>query len=1068
MKRFLACFLALILVSAAARAQESAQSELDFVRKLRARGYIDLAKEYLERMQKRNDPALAGILPLEQARTLLAFAREKEAEQRFGIFIQAREFLKDYTAKNAGKPEAAQGTLELARLSSYEGQALLTKALRELEVAAQQNLAKPAENKFIQAAAELEAAIKLLEALVDDAKVPDDAKKQLKQDLIQARFDKAINYIDQARCYVNTSNEDVNEKRAKIIIEAQKVFVDLKAESVKSISSQANAWLMKIAMEQQDPNNVEKYYNSVMGEKDAESKAGHRWARLFDMQDVLVNAKNPRGAKLKTPAEKLLYVQKAGLSWLKDFPTHVTSPEGQAVLWELAMVYYTEGQEAQKEKKKGEKKIDPEPLLNEAQKYFSMLAQGEGDFSEKAKQNNLSISFVRMGTKTDFRTFEELYLKGQFELMGLPKVSQKRADAKDPKEVEEADKEWKAKLKEIAGTFGRALTLANDRTPIQKLDEARYFLTSAFLLSGDLQRAAVAGEALGRTRPPTRRAPAGAGYAIESYDKLLSREQNEGTKERLRALIEYVLLPENQKFWATDPVSSIARYQLAMLDLRDGNAKGAIDALEKLPKEFPAYIYAQGQLVFIALKEQENKNLSEKEQTALTERVRAAIQRMPPLPNDADTSTAYMYFLAQIEMSKLLYSDGFALLSEGTKPLVADQKYKEMHKFLTDLSNRFEKMPIKLKEENRVRIDFELHIMIKYANLGVAEVQYRENKFDKVVEVTKPTVDAVKKADDGKGGAIKLKDFQVTGKTLGLALRAEVRRKNVKEAKELLDLVKRLGDAEGGADGLTKATETIVNNLIKEIAASIRAAKNSKDEKLLKELVSSFGGFLDTLLKDSDPKKMPLGELKMLAEAFSSLEQHDKAAELLAQFPATKLLDSKVPIKDMKEAEQRELADYWSFRWELAKEHRKAKQYAEALKVVDAWLAHKNGLFKMPYAAMERNFILEDDDKPGPATVGWVAVMKSLAPLVVNEPKMKTIYFDSYFYRVRTLVKYGLAEKDAKKKEAYINLAAKTTLGLEFDKNKDGWEQVGPRFQQLLADEPVLKEAYDRQKKDRK
>ena len=103
-------------------AQEPIDSELDFVRSF-TRGSVDLAKTYLELMQKRNDPRLASVLPLERARTVLAAAREKDAEQHFGLFTQARELLKDYTAKNAGKPEAAQGTLELARLSTYEGQA---------------------------------------------------------------------------------------------------------------------------------------------------------------------------------------------------------------------------------------------------------------------------------------------------------------------------------------------------------------------------------------------------------------------------------------------------------------------------------------------------------------------------------------------------------------------------------------------------------------------------------------------------------------------------------------------------------------------------------------------------------------------------------------------------------------------------------------------------------------------------------------------------------------------------------------------------------------------------------
>ena len=48
---------------------------------------------------------------------------------------------------------------------------MLTKALRELDPGARQDLAKPAEAKFIVAAAELDAAIKLLQKLVEDPNV---------------------------------------------------------------------------------------------------------------------------------------------------------------------------------------------------------------------------------------------------------------------------------------------------------------------------------------------------------------------------------------------------------------------------------------------------------------------------------------------------------------------------------------------------------------------------------------------------------------------------------------------------------------------------------------------------------------------------------------------------------------------------------------------------------------------------------------------------------------------------------------------------------------------------------
>jgi hypothetical protein len=1070
MKRIAHVLAALTLLGTLAHpgpAQEPADSELEFVRKLRAKGYVDLAKGYLEVMQKRNDPQLAGILPLEQARTLLAVAREKDAEQRFGIFSQAREFLKDYAAKNAGKPEAAQGTVELARLSSYEGLALLTKALRELDVGAQQELAKPAETKFITASGELEAAIKLLQGLIDDPQVSDSLKKQLKQELTQARFDRGINFINQARTYVNTSKEDLNLKRAQIVQEAKKIFDSLRDEEALDIRAQANAWMMKIAMESQDPGEIEKYYNRVMGYKKAEARAGERWVRLFDMQDALTNGKNPRANPPKTKVtaiDKLRHVQKVGLAWLKDYPASVKSPEGEGVLWELANAYYLEAKEAEKDKKH---KPPAEALYTTAQKYYGMLAQGEGDFSEKANQVSLSISFQLMGNRKDFRTFEEYFLKGQFELLELQKIGGKRAAAQasgDAKEADKLDKEWHAKLADVKQAFARAIALATDRTPIQKLDEARYFVTSAYLYSGDVFRAAVAGEALGRTRPPTRRAPAGAGYAIDAYAKLLAREYNEGTKERLQSLIEYVLAPENQKFWSTDPVTGVAHYQMALLANKDGDFKRAISELEALPKEFPAYIYSQGQLVFIALKaRKENNNLSDQDRKDLTEQIRKAILRIPPLPADADSSTAFMYWLTQLELSKIYYSDAYQHL-KGDHPLKAKQKYIEMAKFLKELGERFEKSPIKLKKENRDTIDFQIHIMQKYADLGHAEVDYREEKFDDVLKVTQPTVDAVKKLDKGMG-PLRLKDYRVAGDILGLALRAEVRKGNVAVAKGLLDIIKRLADEGDGGDA-KDVSEEIVHNVLTEISAQVVELKNAKKTKELQKVQDSFRNFLEELLKDRDPRKMSFDERLTLARAFSGLELHQKAAELYQQVQAPKVLESKLPYEKLSEAEQRDLQVYWTLKWEHVKELRAAKDYAGALKVLDGWLNHPKALFAMPYGQMEKNYILEDDKKYGAATIGWTNFMKS-AQAKVTDNKIKRLYFDAYFYGTRTLFLYAMNDPAVKKQDVVLDAAGKRIVDLEFSKSPDGWEITRDRFEQLLKQQPKLKEAYDRMKKKR-
>jgi hypothetical protein len=186
------------------------------------------------------------------------------------------------------------------------------------------------------------------------------------------------------------------------------------------------------------------------------------------------------------------------------------------------------------------------------------------------------------------------------------------------------------------------------------------------------------------------------------------------------------------------------------------------------------------------------------------------------------------------------------------------------------------------------------------------------------------------------------------------------------------------------------------------------------------------------------------------------------------------MLDSKKQVKDMNEAEQLELVNYWTIQWDLVKELREAKDYVAALKVLDGipedkkagtkqvfgWLNHPKSLFRMPYGIFEKNFILEDDKKYGAATIGWNNLMNSIQKEIGQNPKMKQAYFDAYFYGTRTLHQYGLNDPAAKDKDKVFQKAAKRIVDLEFSKSRDGWELVGDRFRKLLKQQPGLNKVY--------
>src|SRR5687767_3689035 len=106
-RRLFPVFVGLAVFASAAHAEEPPEAQLEFIRNLRAKGYGDFALEYIEKLKKTANPALLSSLQLETARTLLAVARDKEPEQRSGLFNAARAELESFVKKNPSGPEAA-------------------------------------------------------------------------------------------------------------------------------------------------------------------------------------------------------------------------------------------------------------------------------------------------------------------------------------------------------------------------------------------------------------------------------------------------------------------------------------------------------------------------------------------------------------------------------------------------------------------------------------------------------------------------------------------------------------------------------------------------------------------------------------------------------------------------------------------------------------------------------------------------------------------------------------------------------------------------------------------------
>jgi hypothetical protein len=1024
-------------VASSALAQESPETELDFVRKLSAKGYYDLTKDYIDELKKRM-PQLGGQLDLEQARALVAMAREKDLSQRAALFNQAGELFNQFVKKFAGKPEAVQARLELAKLVAYHGQALLTKALREEDVKEQHEAARPAEAKFIEAGKQLEVLAKQLEG-----------KEQ-----VQAKFDRGVNYIDQARTYLDISKEANNRRRAELVDQARKTFEELATDSTSEVGLLANAWLVKCYQEAQDPPNVLKYFRRVTGASGRAAEPAQRLARYFYIQW----ATNDPAHLKKSGLDKIKIVQNEARRWIADYRGALKTWEGQGVRFELANAYLTEAQAVYKDLKNPA----AAPLLSQAGKLFTELAELDGDFSEEASRRSIFIAATKL-EKTrleEIRDFDNAFLKAHVELHKLNELVGKIDQVKDDKERDNLETTKKQYIRDSIRAVNLALRLANSSTPVQKVDDARWLLATIYYKSGDLYRAAVAGEALARVRPPTRRGPQGAGLAFLVLDALNRVDPAEANRQKLRNLADFVLAPETQKFWAAEQVSAVARYQLAMLFEKEDNYQAAIDSLAKLPNDFNGYVYAQGQLAFIALAAAKDKAETSDEKAALRKQAMAAIQRMPAsLPADADATTATMYFHAQMELPKIWYEQARADLNAGQLAGASD-KFKQMSKFVEQHYQTFAKAKIEFEKDTKAQLDTLMTVLQKYGKLGLADVEYQLGDYDKVLsdEFAGAVVkEMLKKAP--KQGPIKIKDHQVTGELVGLALRAHIQKEEFDRAKELFDVLTRLSSDQ---DGLLVDNRNMMSSLVGDMKNQVSELKKAKDAEKLQKTIDSFSKFVDGIAEGILKGKPTVRDYLFIGGAYGSLDQPKKAAELFSKVAEPKSLGN----QELEPDELQEVQDYWAMRLQYAKALREAKEFKEAMRTLNHLLQHPNGQYHI-LAEFEKQFILHDNEIYGTAIKGWGELMNRLRERAAVDQDVKRLYFEGYYWNSYCWYKYSQTEKvkAANKEEQFLNAAANYIVRLERSENQEGWNFVADRYAELLEAEPRLKEAYENLKK---
>jgi hypothetical protein len=328
----------------------------------------------------------------------------------------------------------------------------------------------------------------------------------------------------------------------------------------------------------------------------------------------------------------------------------------------------------------------------------------------------------------------------------------------------------------------------------------------------------------------------------------------------------------------------------------------------------------------------------------------------------------------------------------------------------------------------------------------------------------------------------------VTSELLGVALRAQVQKGDIKTAKETMNLMESLAGEDGdiGA-GLTN----VLRELVDDLKGQVRDLKASGDTKKLKQVVGHFSDFLNDLAVKIHKKGATIGDITFLAGSFASLEQYEKAADQFSKVAPPALLNRKDPKAKFLDAEELELYSYWGIQIKYAETLRLQarvappgkKELDKANEILETLLTHPHGRMHL-MARKEKMHVYEDSALYGLALKGFKEVLddRFLKDNLAQDQKFglllgrkpREIYFETYFHYGYCI--YKLAQSDVGKKAGvtakYTEVAAKHFLRLKNAGSPEGWQIVEPRFNEFRTAEAPFREAFDAlekaEKKDEK
>lgn len=1040
-----------------ARADEP---HLDFVRGLQARGMADLAADYLQRLSANPPANLHAILPLELARARLEQAnQEGDDKKRAQLFAVAR---RDFEAFLDGSRDAkltARANLELARLVAAQGKQKLAEARRLDAGPARKDLTAQARPFFADAARRLQASATQIDAQTRAA-TEQTERRDLTRALAQARLEEGINLLHQGVAMPDGNAAEI-KARAAVVGQAKETLSRLAQDNEEPAGWLAKVWVGRCAEELDSKPEARRVYESVAGEK---SDAAADAARTASYLLLRLQARDDQVPNRPAHIQKLI---QACDDWLTRYKSAVQTPDGQGVRYVLAGLLEEQAFAGVRRDERGVPAALPasaRQTLSRAEKFYRDLIETENEFTERARGKRAGVLVALMGERARdnvvrLTNFEECYLAAQvaaFELTQGRKPAAVRATL----------------YRRVIDALKRGLVLAGPGDPPRDLAEARVMLTYAYLASGDPYSAAVLGEHLGRTLTTSRGAEATA-YALQAFARIIALDRERGAppdevkadQRRLRQLAEAM-----EKAWPDEAATDYARHQLADFLLEDGQYVEACAMLARIAPSYPGFAQARYQLGAAAQKAQgKDVKLSSQQKQALLSQAIAALEQVPDPVAGASEESNLAATLAKLQLGTLLLQ----------RPPDA-----RTYDALESLGRRLAGLipQLELDEKATPQLAAETAKLQMTGTQGKAYLHLKAARPSEARKLLDPLVTQIRKELDGKPPPHAEEPWfesyrDVQRQVLLLALRANIMENQTAAARQVLDALRKA--TADKADLLNERLLQVVT-LLKQDTEALKAKSGAGREQLEKGLI----GFLDDL---AAPQRLAVPETRLfVAQAYSNLERHDKAAALLKAFPPAKEGDE----QGQQTARYAQLLYVRELR--LSKDFAAAKaaiepivkgwgktdlnalreatllledegSYAGAVKIArDVQQQLSRSRLEYDKAVLAERKADADEQKAATDEARTAAQLARQAAQQAREraQNLRERYWEFYFYEVRSRVKNDMKPQYEKERDQRLARNAKTIVNLEHGQEDFGGRDLREKYQDLLRTVPPLKKAY--------